>query len=67
MVVLVVIGFVVGLFLLRVKGVYFVVVILSVNFIILFLIELDVLVLWIGGCIGLMMVDLNFFGWVIDI
>lgn len=66
MVFVVVIGLIVGLFLLWVKGVYLVVVIFSVNFIIIFLIEFDVFVLWIGGKIGLIIVDFSIFGWVLD-
>ena len=60
------IGIIVGLPSLRVKGVYLAVATLSANFIIIFLIELDTLAPWTGGKTGLTTVDPSFFGWVLD-
>jgi branched-chain amino acid transport system permease protein len=60
------IGILVGLPSLRVKGVYLAVATLSANFIIVFLIEHDWLASWTGGKTGLTTVDPNFFGWVLD-
>lgn len=61
-----VIGIIVGLPSLRVKGVYLAVATLSANFIIIFLIELDAFAPWTGGKNGLTTVDPSFFGWVLD-
>ena len=61
-----VIGILVGLPSLRVKGVYLAVATLSANFIIIFLIESHMLTPWTGGKTGLTTVDPSIFGWVID-
>lgn len=55
-------GIIVGLPSLRVKGVYLAVATLSANFILLFLIELDLLARWTGGRTGLTTVDPTLFG-----
>lgn len=60
------IGIIVGLPSLRVKGVYLAVATLSANFILLFLIELDALAPWTGGRTGLTTVDPVLFGWTFD-
>lgn len=60
------IGIVVGLPSLRVKGVYLAVATLSANFIIIFLIESALFASWTGGKHGLTTVDPNFLGWVVD-
>lgn len=60
------IGVIVGLPSLRVKGVYLAVATLSANFIIIFLVELDALAPWTGGRLGLTTPDPNFLGWVFD-
>ncbi|MEM8537001.1 MAG: branched-chain amino acid ABC transporter permease [Pseudomonadota bacterium] len=60
------IGFIVGLPSLRVKGVYLAVATLSANFIIIFLIELDALSAWTGGRQGLTTPDPSLFGWVLN-
>lgn len=61
-----IIGIIVGLPSLRVKGVYLAVATLSANFIIIFLIELDALAPWTGGRVGLTTPDPSFLGWVLD-
>ena len=61
-----IIGIIVGLPSLRVKGVYLAVATLSANFIIIFLIELDALAPWTGGRVGITTPDPSFFGWVVD-
>lgn len=61
-----VIGIIVGLPSLRVKGVYLAVATLSSNFIIIFVIELDALAAWTGSKTGLTTVDPSLFGWVLD-
>jgi len=61
-----IIGLVVGLPSLRVKGVYLAVATLSANFIIIFLIELDAMTPWTGGRLGVDTPDPSFFGWVLD-
>jgi len=60
------IGILVGLPSLRVKGIYLAVATLSANFIIIFLIEIDTFSQWTGGRLGLTTPDPNFFGWVLD-
>ena len=60
------IGLIVGLPSLRVKGVYLAVATLSANFIIIFLIELDALAPWTGGQTGLTTIDPSFLGWRLD-
>lgn len=60
------IGILVGLPSLRVKGIYLAVATLSANFIIIFLIESDLLEPWTGGKTGLTTVDPSFLGWVMD-
>lgn len=60
------VGVIVGLPSLRVKGVYLAVATLSANFIIIFLIELDLLAPWTGGRLGLATFDPSIFGWVLD-
>ena len=61
-----IIGIIVGLPSLRVKGVYLAVATLSANFIIIFLIELDALAPWTGGRVGITTPDPSLFGWVVD-
>ena len=61
-----IVGIIVGLPSLRVKGVYLAVATLSANFIIIFFIELNFLSYWTGGKTGLTTVDPSFFGWVLD-
>jgi branched-chain amino acid transport system permease protein len=60
------IGIIVGLPSLRVKGLYLAVATLSANFIVIFLIELDVLAPWTGGLVGLNTPDANLLGWQLD-
>jgi len=60
------IGLIVGLPSLRVKGVYLAVATLSANFIIIFLIELDALAPWTGGKNGLITADPSLLGWRLD-
>ena len=60
------IGIIVGLPSLRVKGIYLAVATLSANFIIVFLIELDAFAPWTGGRLGLATFDPSLFGWVLD-
>lgn len=60
------IGIIVGLPSLRVKGLYLAVATLSANFIIIFLIELDALSSWTGGKVGITTPDANILGWVLD-
>ena len=60
------IGIIVGLPSLRVKGIYLAVATLSANFIIIFFIEIDTFAQWTGGRLGLTTPDPNFFGWVLD-
>lgn len=60
------VGIIVGLPSLRVKGLYLAVATLSANFIIIFLIELDALSSWTGGKVGITTPDANLLGWVLD-
>ncbi len=60
------VGIIVGLPSLRVKGVYLAVATLSANFIIIFLIESDLLAPLTGGRVGLTTPDPSFLGWVLD-
>ncbi|MEQ8402211.1 MAG: branched-chain amino acid ABC transporter permease [Roseitalea porphyridii] len=60
------VGIVVGLPSLRVKGLYLAVATLSANFIIIFLIELEALAPWTGGLVGLNTPDANLLGWELD-
>lgn len=60
------VGIIVGLPSLRVKGLYLAVATLSANFIVIFLIELDALTPWTGGLVGLNTPDANLLGWALD-
>ena len=60
------IGIVVGLPSLRVKGLYLAVATLSANFIIVFLIEQEALARWTGGMVGLNTPAPNLLGWELD-
>jgi len=60
------IGVLVGLPSLRVKGLYLAVATLAANFIVIFLIEQDAFARWTGGMVGLTTNSPNFFGWVLD-
>jgi branched-chain amino acid transport system permease protein len=59
-------GIVVGLPSLRVKGLYLAVATLSANFIVIFLIELDALAPWTGGMNGINTPAANLLGWELD-
>lgn len=60
------IGIIVGLPSLRVKGLYLAVATLSANFIVIFLIELDVMSPFTGGLVGINTPDANLLGWELD-
>ncbi len=60
------VGIVVGLPSLRVKGLYLAVATLSANFIVIFLIELDTFAAYTGGVQGLNTPDANLLGWQLD-
>jgi branched-chain amino acid transport system permease protein len=60
------VGILVGLPSLRVKGLYLAVTTLAANFIVIFLIEQDIFAPWTGGMVGLNTVQPNIFGWVLD-
>lgn len=60
------IGVLVGLPSLRVKGLYLAVATLAANFIVIFLIEQDALAPWTGGVVGIDTPDANLLGWVMD-
>ncbi|MEM8633255.1 MAG: branched-chain amino acid ABC transporter permease [Pseudomonadota bacterium] len=60
------VGVVVGLPSLRVKGLYLAVATLSANFIVIFLIELEVMSPWTGGMVGIDTPSPNLFGWELD-
>lgn len=60
------IGLIVGLPSLRVKGLYLAVATLAANFIVIFLIEQDVLSPWTGGMVGTDTPTPNLLGWVLD-
>lgn len=60
------IGVLVGLPSLRVKGLYLAVATLAANFIVIFLIEQDAFAPWTGGVVGIDTPDANLFGWVLD-
>lgn len=60
------VGIVVGLPSLRVKGLYLAVATLAANFIVIFLIEQDLFAPWTGGMVGINTHDPNLFGWVLD-
>lgn len=61
-----IIGIIVGLPSLRVKGLYLAVATLSANFIIIFLIELEAFAPWTGGLVGVNTPDPNILGWQLD-
>lgn len=61
-----IIGVIVGLPSLRVKGLYLAVATLAANFIVIFLIEEDLFAPWTGGMVGITTNSPNFFGWVLD-
>ena len=61
-----IVGILVGLPSLRVKGLYLAVATLAANFIVIFLIEQDAFAAWTGGMAGLTTNSPNFFGWVLD-
>ena len=61
-----IVGIVVGLPSLRVKGLYLAVATLAANFIVIFLIEEDLFAPWTGGMVGITTNSPNFFGWVLD-
>jgi branched-chain amino acid transport system permease protein len=61
-----VVGIIVGLPSLRVKGLYLAVATLSANFIVIFLIEQDLFAPWTGGMVGINTPAPDFFGWVLD-
>ncbi len=60
------IGVIVGLPSLRVKGLYLAVATLAANFIVIFLIEQDAFASWTGGVVGIDTPDANLLGWVLD-
>lgn len=60
------IGVIVGLPSLRVKGLYLAVATLAANFIVIFLIEEDIFAPWTGGMVGITTHSPNLFGWVLD-
>lgn len=60
------IGILVGLPSLRVKGLYLAVATLSANFILIFLIELEAMAPWTGGMAGINTPDPNLLGWQLD-
>ncbi len=60
------IGVLVGLPSLRVKGLYLAVATLAANFIVIFLIEQDAFAPWTGGVVGIDTPDANILGWVLD-
>ncbi|MDR9394791.1 MAG: branched-chain amino acid ABC transporter permease [Roseovarius sp.] len=59
-------GIIVGLPSLRVKGLYLAVATLSANFIVIFLIELKAVSPWTGGVQGINTPDANLLGWELD-
>ena len=61
-----IVGVIVGLPSLRVKGLYLAVATLAANFIVIFLIEEDLLAPWTGGMVGITTNSPNLFGWVLD-
>lgn len=60
------IGILVGLPSLRVKGLYLAVATLAANFIVIFLIEQEVFAPWTGGMQGITTISPNIFGWELD-
>ncbi len=60
------VGLIVGLPSLRVKGIYLAVATLSANFIIIFIIEQPFLSQWTGGLVGIDSPNPNLFGWEMD-
>ncbi|RBI84042.1 branched-chain amino acid ABC transporter permease [Rhodosalinus halophilus] len=60
------VGIIVGLPSLRVKGLYLAVATLSANFIVIFLIEQEAFAHWTGGMVGINTPAPDFFGWELD-
>ncbi|MFP4326697.1 MAG: branched-chain amino acid ABC transporter permease [Paracoccaceae bacterium] len=61
-----IVGLIVGLPSVRIKGLYLAVATLSANFIVIFLIEQDLFAPWTGGMVGVDTPSANLLGWQVD-